>query len=301
MIQHINKAITPTVSIGMPVYNGAEFIREALDSLLWQTYTDFELIISDNASTDGTGNICEEYAKRDNRIIYILQSYNKGLIDNFNFVLNEARGRYFMWAACDDIWSEDWIEVLLGNAESDGRKLLFYGRTTAIDKTGAIYRKRRIYDLDGSAICRNMKFLWIGIGISANLMYGLFRTEYIRSIGGIARYGDIDTSLDRLMLYRIIQDGCISSDGSIVHYKRLGGYGSRTTNSSATEKVINDLFCPKFLRYLRSLFIVPQSLQARILLIASCFPLYIYSRIIAGLVYVRNFGIYLYRGGSAPY
>ena len=104
---------TPKVSIGMPVYNGSPFIREALDSLLNQTFTDFELIISDNASTDETESICREYAAKDPRIRYVRQPENRGALLNFQFVLDEAVGEYFMWAAADDMWSSEWIEELL--------------------------------------------------------------------------------------------------------------------------------------------------------------------------------------------
>jgi len=103
----------PKVSIGMPVYNGEKFIREALDSLLAQTFTDFELIISDNASTDGTEAICREYASRDLRIRYVRQPVNRGAVANFQFVLDESVGEYFMWAADDDSRSENYIEALL--------------------------------------------------------------------------------------------------------------------------------------------------------------------------------------------
>ena len=95
---------TPQVSIGMPVYNGESLIREALDSLLAQNFTDFELIISDNASTDGTEAICQEYTANDTRIRYVRQAENRGATANFQFVLDEAVGKYFMWAGDDDYW-----------------------------------------------------------------------------------------------------------------------------------------------------------------------------------------------------
>ncbi|MCX7109932.1 MAG: glycosyltransferase family 2 protein [Proteobacteria bacterium] len=110
MTQRNEKVITPKVSIGMPVYNGEKFIREALDSLLAQTFTDFEIIISDNASTDGTSEICSEYISRDSRIRYIRQTENIGIMRNFQFVLDEAIGEYFMWAAHDDLWGTKFIE-----------------------------------------------------------------------------------------------------------------------------------------------------------------------------------------------
>lgn len=106
----------PSVSIGMPVYNGEPYIYKALDSLLAQTYTDFELIISDNASTDSTPKICKEYAARDFRIRYIRQPKNMGAFFNFNFVLSQARSEYFMWAAADDVWDlnclSKWTSIL---------------------------------------------------------------------------------------------------------------------------------------------------------------------------------------------
>ena len=101
------------ISIGMPVYNGAKFIREALNSLLGQTFTDFELIISDNASTDETETICREYAAKDVRIKYVRQVENLGAVANFKYVLDFATGEYFMWAAADDVWDQKWIEKLL--------------------------------------------------------------------------------------------------------------------------------------------------------------------------------------------
>ncbi len=80
----------PEVSIGMPVWNGREFIKLALDSLLSQDFKDFEIIISDNASTDNTEKICEEYVKKGERIKCILQRENIWLDRNFNFVLDKA-------------------------------------------------------------------------------------------------------------------------------------------------------------------------------------------------------------------
>src|SRR5688572_4039391 len=85
----------PKVSIGMPIYNGEKYIRRALDSLLDQTLTDFELIISDNASTDETRRICLEYASKDERIRYYRNDVTIEAVPNFNRVLNYASGQYF--------------------------------------------------------------------------------------------------------------------------------------------------------------------------------------------------------------
>lgn len=103
----------------MPVYQAEKYIRRSLDSLLGQSYENFELIISDNASTDETSNICQEYADIDDRIKYVRQPINRGAADNFEFVLSAARGEYFMWAAHDDTWSPDFIQINLNFLESN--------------------------------------------------------------------------------------------------------------------------------------------------------------------------------------
>lgn len=102
--------MTCKVCIGMPVYNEEAFLRNALDSLLAQTHADFELIISDNASTDLTQKICQEYATRDERIKYIRQKSNIGIFANFEFVLRQCNCKYFMWAAADDYWLPTFLE-----------------------------------------------------------------------------------------------------------------------------------------------------------------------------------------------
>jgi glycosyltransferase involved in cell wall biosynthesis len=109
----------PLVSIGLPVYNGEKYVREAIDSLLAQSLTDFELLISDNASTDDTRRICEAYARRDSRVRYLRQPENIGAGRNFEFVLDNARGKFFMWAAHDDAWAANWLEVLVSAIRVD--------------------------------------------------------------------------------------------------------------------------------------------------------------------------------------
>lgn len=106
----IKKNTSPKVSIGLPVFNSELTVRKTIKSLLGQSFTDFELIISDNASTDCTQEICKEYANSDSRIKYIRQPKNLGLYGNFKVVLDEACGDYFMWSAADDIRSSCFIE-----------------------------------------------------------------------------------------------------------------------------------------------------------------------------------------------
>lgn len=106
----INTQSTPTISIGMPIHNGEATLERAIDGILRQSFSNFELLISDNNSNDRTQELCLEYAQRDKRVRYFRQPYNIGPPANFKFVLNIAKGNYFMWAACDDFHSFDFLE-----------------------------------------------------------------------------------------------------------------------------------------------------------------------------------------------
>jgi len=110
----------PQLSIGLPVYNGEEHLSQALDSILAQQWGDFELIISDNASTDATPQICRDYAAKDKRIKYHRSLTNQGLVWNFNNVFNLGSGEFFMMAAHDDYWHprylQSCLEILKGSS-----------------------------------------------------------------------------------------------------------------------------------------------------------------------------------------
>lgn len=101
---------TPRVSIGMPVYNGERWLDATIDSLRRQTFADFELIISDNASEDRSGEICRRYAAEDGRIRYLRQSTNIGANRNYLVVLHEARAPYFKWASSNDLCAPEFVE-----------------------------------------------------------------------------------------------------------------------------------------------------------------------------------------------
>ena len=172
---------SPLVSIGLPVFNGERFLRKALDSLLAQEFADFEIIISDNASTDMTGKICKEYTARDSRIRYIRQTENMGGIFNFNFVLREAHGEYFMWAAADDQWATDFIHSLVVGLENNRTAIgAFCPYQMIEEETGIIldgiwkcdYESRHI-------LIRLLKFTR---QYSDACIYGLFRRVYLTDV-----------------------------------------------------------------------------------------------------------------------
>jgi glycosyltransferase involved in cell wall biosynthesis len=134
----------PSVSVGMPVYNGERFIRRAIESILTQDYEDFELIIADNASTDATGEICRSYADRDQRVRYIRNESNIGAAPNHKRVFQMARGMYFKWAAHDDecrpTLLSSCVKILAGAAPS---VVLVYPQSDVIDEEGRTTREYR--------------------------------------------------------------------------------------------------------------------------------------------------------------
>lgn len=135
----------PHLSIGMPVYNGERFLREALDSMLTQDYRDLELIISDNASTDRTQTICEDYAKRDPRVRYVRQATNIGAVRNWNYVVEHARGSLFKWASCNDHIAPGALSACVAYLDQHPETVLCYGRTILIDDAG---KELGTYDRD---------------------------------------------------------------------------------------------------------------------------------------------------------
>lgn len=125
-----------TVSIGIPVHNGENFLAEAIDSVLAQTFDDLELIISDNASTDGTRAICEGYAARDPRVRYVRNPCNLGAAANYNRTFALARGRYFKWLAHDDRLEPTFLERTVAVMEARPEVLLCGSRVRVIDEDG---------------------------------------------------------------------------------------------------------------------------------------------------------------------
>ena len=115
---------SPLVTIGLPVYNSEEFVERAIISALTQTFSDFELIISDNASTDSTGEICRRLANGDARIRYSRQERNVGVARNFAATVSASSGRYFKWLASDDLMAPAFLERCLPALESEPRVVI---------------------------------------------------------------------------------------------------------------------------------------------------------------------------------
>lgn len=170
------------VSIGMPVYNDREFLAKSIESLLNQTYKDFELLISDDCSTDGSMMICEFFARQDSRIKYIRQSITLGISRNMEFLLANATGQYFMWAADDDLWHPNFISNLLEALSKSTSGIVAFCPYSFIDENGCRidYMKTRIINYSSKMPIKRLFKLILkwddGFG------YGLFIREKIKNV-----------------------------------------------------------------------------------------------------------------------
>jgi glycosyltransferase involved in cell wall biosynthesis len=173
----------PLVSIGLPVYNGERFIREALDSLLGQSYQQFELIISDNASTDRTAEICQEYLAKDQRIRYYRNPTNLGAVKNFNRVFELSSGTYFMWAADHDLREPTFIARCVEVMEQDQSVVLCYPQTVRLEPDGS-YSEPIPPRLDTRGLFDVARFQIVMWSLTyCYQVYGLMRSSALRRTG----------------------------------------------------------------------------------------------------------------------
>lgn len=173
----------PRVSIGLPVYNGERFLAEAIDAVLNQTFRDLELIISDNASTDRTAEICRDYAAKDNRIRYYRNETNIGANPNFRRVFALSTAEYFKWVTHDDLQTLDFLEKTAAIMDRDPDVVLCYPRVMVIDEAGNTIKHRSYgLDTDPNLLRRPQdrlgKILWINWGSPP--IYGLMRSSILR-------------------------------------------------------------------------------------------------------------------------
>jgi len=184
----------PRLSIGLPVYNGGGYLAESLEALLGQSYEDFELIISDNASTDGTVGICRRYEKQDPRIRYVRQPHNIGLVPNHNFVVGQARGELFKWASHDDLYARDLLKRCIDALDQHPQAVLAQSWSATIDSSGTPTKLLRYPAATASSRApeRFRSMLFDGKG---DYTYAVMRTNILRQTPLHASYHFADRTL----------------------------------------------------------------------------------------------------------
>jgi glycosyltransferase involved in cell wall biosynthesis len=205
----------PRVSIGLPVYNGERFLRQSIDSILAQTFRDFELVVCDNASTDATGPICEEYATRDPRVRYFRNSRNIGGINNANLTFLRSRGELFRWAAHDDVCGPTLLERCVEVLDDRPRAVGVYPGTINIDEDGNETGTR--YGKEGTAPRPHARFRQLSYRHHpCEPIYGVIRSEVLRRTRLQQNY----TGSDRALLCELGLHGPFVRIPEPLFYKR---------------------------------------------------------------------------------
>ncbi|RWM83672.1 MAG: glycosyltransferase family 2 protein [Mesorhizobium sp.] len=174
----MERSKSPRVSLGMPVYNGENFVFEAIQSILKQDFDDFELVITDNASTDRTADICLEFARRDKRVRYVRNARNLGAAANFNRAFELSSGAYFKWCAHDDVLGSGFLMDCVRALDGDSRHVIAYPRLLGIDETGQLtpYVERVLPDMQRSSPASRFRLMVGAHGWDA-AMFGLWRRD----------------------------------------------------------------------------------------------------------------------------
>lgn len=211
----VNDSI-PRLSIGLPVYNGEPYLRFAIESLLHQTYRDFELIISDNASTDHTMHICLEYAARDPRIQYHRNPENIGAADNFNRVFELSKGEFFKWAAADDVVESTYCEKCIDFLDNHPSYTLCHSKVNRINPDG---RVDGVYDFPMrlNAMEPSIRFSEsILIPHYCITVFGVMRREIFGHTALIGKY----EGSDRVLIAELCLKGQINEIPEYLFYRR---------------------------------------------------------------------------------
>jgi glycosyltransferase involved in cell wall biosynthesis len=231
----------------MPVYNGERFLKEALDALLSQSFTDWTLLISDDASGDKTKAIVQEYANRDSRITYVRQESNLGIFKNFKYTLDQADGKYFMWAAQDDLWEKSFLRTCVDILDKDESIGLTGTNMMEIDSYGRTIRELPwLEKLSGKPGIRSISHYILEPEIlgKCNIMYGVWRIDAVKTVWRAFPQRKV-WGQDYMFVLAGISRYKIRIDGKMLFKKRLGGYSSegaldKDGPSEVQKRIISD-------------------------------------------------------------
>jgi glycosyltransferase involved in cell wall biosynthesis len=221
----------PLVTIGVPVYNGIPHLRAAIESLLKQTYEHVEILISDNASDDGTGAYCRALAEAHPQVHYLRNATNIGPSENFRLVLQRARGRYFMWAAHDDKWNGRFVGLLVEQLARRPEAVLATPAAIHIGEDGTLCSEPPDRPAPGRSSRANLKQLYNDH--AASWIYGLWDTTWLKQ--HFAEYQRLPYwGADVLWLADICLRHAVVGNQDAVIYKRLrpSGYAPQTARET---------------------------------------------------------------------
>ncbi len=222
--------MNPKLTVGLPVYNGERHLREAIDSILGQSFGDFRLIVADNASTDETAGIVRDYTAKDSRVLYHRNETNIGLAANFNLVFRMSDTPYFRWATSDDVSLPDFLRRCIECLDQERDVVLAYTKTRFIDADGrALDRQDAGLDLPSDDPAERFRQI-LEAGSWVNAVLGVIRSEALAKTGLMPSYSSGDFGLlGELCLFgkfREIPEGLflrrLHARSSSQHVKEIG-------------------------------------------------------------------------------
>jgi len=212
---------SPRVTIGMPVYNGAEFIERALAGLSQQTFRDFLVLVSDNVSTDGTWEILQRWAERDERIVLRRQPTNIGALPNFHDVLQQTDSEFFMWHAHDDWLAPNYLAELVACLEAKPECALACATVEQVTPTEELKRRILFPDLTGKSRLERVRTLLKNP--EPTRIYGLFRTQFLKQKITLQQQFDYVWAADLLLLAAFaLNDQICGTNRTGLYYRRTG-------------------------------------------------------------------------------
>ncbi len=179
-------AILP-VTVGVPVFNGENYLREALERIRNQEYSDFEAVIRDNASSDGTADIAREYAAKDARFRYVRNEVNIGGARNCNAILRDTRSPYIVWAYHDDLLHPAFLKDAMARfAEAGPQAVCVYPRVALIDERGSVVAHHDDSDLEIADPSAHARLRTVLRRVVGQVQFGLMRSAVARTCGGVS-------------------------------------------------------------------------------------------------------------------
>jgi glycosyltransferase involved in cell wall biosynthesis len=211
------------ISLGLPVFNGADYLERVFRNLIAQSHRAWQLLVSDNASTDDTGEICLKYAAKDSRISYHRHPTNIGATRNFDFVLQHSQCELFAWVAADDERSANFFEALVTALAQDKVAEFAFGaveNTNLAGETVRHYPTFHRFASNGGA-CRVAKYaLSPEASGKANLIYAVYRTQFIKRVS-IEYPMNESWGTDMNFVLAAVSRGALVVDEGAILYKRL--------------------------------------------------------------------------------
>lgn len=241
------------VTVGMPVYNGEQYLRQAIDSLLAQDYKDFKLIILDNASTDKTPDICLNFRAQDKRILYYRNKTNIGSVENFNRVFALSSGDYFMWASHDDYWDKRYLQTCLKAFNASKAIVLSGTECKLIDPEG---KKKDFIDKGISTVgqdsCARFRRYRVAINERSHvgsIFLGIYKRSVLSKVMPIKKV----VAADHLILSQLCFLGEFITAPKVLMVKRRGGVSASFKRVARDLEINNPLVInsPLFLREIR--------------------------------------------------